>query len=103
MNRLNKESVYKAGVDMGEGGGGGFGKGVATTNTYLIKVWAHISWYDLLQIHRGNIQYLHHFGNLDPHPHQIKSRIRIKIYKLDPDPDLFADVKPKCQIRIRIK
>ncbi len=23
-------------------------------------------------------------------------RIRIKIYKLDPDPDQFADVKPKC-------
>jgi hypothetical protein len=30
----------------------------------------------------------HNFGNLDLHPHQIKSRIRIKIYKLDPEPDL---------------
>jgi hypothetical protein len=46
----------------------------------------------------------HHFGNLDPHPdklkHQIKIRIRIKIYNLDqepvPDPHQFADVKPKC-------
>jgi hypothetical protein len=42
----------------------------------------------------------HHFGNLDPHPHQIKSRIRIKIYKLVPEPDSdphqFTDVKPKC-------
>jgi hypothetical protein len=41
-----------------------------------------------------------HFGNLDPdsHPHQIKIRIRIrtKIYKLDPDLNQFADVKPKC-------
>jgi hypothetical protein len=42
------------------------------------------------------------FRNLDPLPHQIKIRIhiriwiRIKIYKLDPDPDQFADVKPKC-------
>jgi hypothetical protein len=43
---------------------------------------------------------LHHFGNLDSHPHKIKIRIRIriKIYKLDPEPDPhhFADVKPKC-------
>jgi hypothetical protein len=44
----------------------------------------------------------HHFGNLDPnlnpHLHQIKIRICIKIYKLDPDtdPHQFADVKPKC-------
>jgi hypothetical protein len=31
-------------------------------------------------------------------PHQIKIRIRIKIYKLDPEPDPhhFADVKQKC-------
>jgi hypothetical protein len=38
----------------------------------------------------------HHFGNLDPH--QIKIRIRIKIYKLDPKPDPHqsADDKPKC-------
>jgi hypothetical protein len=40
---------------MGERGGGGFGKGVAAPNTYLIKVWAYVSWYDLLQIHRGTI------------------------------------------------
>jgi hypothetical protein len=45
----------------------------------------------------------HLFGNLDanpdPHPHQIKIRIRIciKIYKLDPDPHQFGDVKPKCK------
>jgi hypothetical protein len=42
---------------------------------------------------------LHNFGNLDPHLYQIKIRIRIKIYKLDPEPDTdshqFADVKPK--------
>jgi hypothetical protein len=42
----------------------------------------------------------HHFGNLDPRPHQIKIRIRIRIYKLDPEPDpdphQFADFKPKC-------
>jgi hypothetical protein len=44
----------------------------------------------------------HNFDNLDPHPdpHQIKIRFHIKIYKLDPEPDLdphqFADVKPKC-------
>jgi hypothetical protein len=46
----------------------------------------------------------HHFGNQDPHPdphpHQRKIQIRIKIDKLDPEPDLdphqFADVKPKC-------
>jgi hypothetical protein len=46
----------------------------------------------------------HHFGNLDPHPdshpHQLKIRIRIKIYtldpELDPDPHQFADFKPKC-------
>jgi hypothetical protein len=44
----------------------------------------------------------HHFVNLDQHPdpHQLKIRIRIKIYKLDPEPDQdphqFADVKPKC-------
>jgi hypothetical protein len=44
----------------------------------------------------------HHFGNLDPnpHPHQIKIWIRIKIYKLYREPDLdphqFEDVKPKC-------
>jgi hypothetical protein len=31
-----------------------------------------------------------------PEPHQIKIRIRIKIYKLDPDPHQFADAKPKC-------
>jgi hypothetical protein len=43
----------------------------------------------------------HHFGNLkmrpDEHPQQIKIRIRIKIYKLDPDldPHQFADFKPK--------
>jgi hypothetical protein len=46
-----------------------------------------------------------HFGNLDPHPdhpHQRKIGIwiRIKIHKLDPEPDTdlhqFADVKPKC-------
>jgi hypothetical protein len=36
--------------------------------------------------------------NLDPYPHRIKIRIRIKIYKLDPDsdPHHFADGKPKC-------
>jgi hypothetical protein len=43
---------------------------------------------------------MHHFGNLDPQPHQIKIRTRIKIYKLDPEPDpdphQCADVKPKC-------
>jgi hypothetical protein len=41
----------------------------------------------------------HHFGNHpDPHPHKMKIRIRIhiKIYKLDPDPGQFADIKPKC-------
>ncbi len=44
----------------------------------------------------------HHFENLDPHPdlhpHQIKIRIRIKIYKLDPEPDphQFPDVKALC-------
>ncbi len=43
----------------------------------------------------------HLFGNLDPHPDAHKkfwNRIRIKIYKLDPEPDLhqFADFKPKC-------
>jgi hypothetical protein len=42
----------------------------------------------------------HHFGNLDPHPdlhpHQIKIRIRIKNFKLDPDPHQFTDAKPKC-------
>ncbi len=44
----------------------------------------------------------HNIGNLDPqrdlHPHQIKFQIRIRIYKLDldPDPHQFADVKPKC-------
>jgi hypothetical protein len=38
----------------------------------------------------------HHFGNPDPHPHQIKIRICIKIYKLDPEPDRNADFKPKC-------
>jgi hypothetical protein len=32
---------------------------------------------------------------VDPDPHQIKIRIRIKIYKLYPDPHQFADVKPK--------
>jgi hypothetical protein len=43
-----------------------------------------------------------HFGNLDPHPdlQEIKIRTRIKINKLDPEPDPdqhhFADVKPKC-------
>ena len=45
-----------------------------------------------------------HFGNLDPHPslhsRQIKIRIRIKMFKLnpeqDPDPHQFVIVKPKC-------
>jgi hypothetical protein len=39
----------------------------------------------------------HHFGNLDPHPHEIKIRKRIND-KLDPEPDphQFADDKPKC-------
>jgi hypothetical protein len=41
----------------------------------------------------------HHFGNLDPHTHQIKIRICIKIKKLDPEPDPhnFSDVEPKCK------
>jgi hypothetical protein len=45
----------------------------------------------------------YHFGNLDPrldpHPHQIKSRIRIrdKLDKeADPIPHQLADDKPKC-------
>ncbi len=29
----------------------------------------------------------HHFGYLDPHPRKKKMRIRIKIYKLDPERD----------------
>ncbi len=39
----------------------------------------------------------HPFGNLDPHPdpYQIKIRIRIKIYKQDPDLHQLADVGPK--------
>ncbi len=36
----------------------------------------------------------HHSVNLDPHPHQIKIRIRNKIFKLYPYQ--FADVNPKC-------
>jgi hypothetical protein len=36
----------------------------------------------------------HHFGHLNPH--QIKIWIRIKVYKLNPDPYQFAAVKPKC-------
>jgi hypothetical protein len=36
------------------------------------------------------------FCNLDPHPHQIKIRILVKMYKLDPDPHKCADVKPNC-------
>ncbi len=36
----------------------------------------------------------HHFSNLDPHRDQKK--IRTQSVKLDPDPQQFADDKPKC-------
>jgi hypothetical protein len=43
----------------------------------------------------------HHFGNMDTHPHQIKSDFgSASKFKLDlkpePDPHQFADVKPTC-------
>jgi hypothetical protein len=51
----------------------------------------------------------HKFDNLGPHPdpHQIKIRIHIKIYELDPDPDPhhFDNLDPhphQPKIRIRI-
>jgi hypothetical protein len=40
----------------------------------------------------------HHFGNLDPHLHQIKKPDPHQSDKLDPEPDphKLADDKPKC-------
>jgi hypothetical protein len=57
-----------------------------------------------LKFKKHSITQPHHLGNLDPHPDPhpplIKIRIRIKMYKLDPElgphPHQFADAKPKC-------
>jgi hypothetical protein len=54
-----------------------------------------LTWWGVLRIQatrRIRIIYL------DPHTHQIKIRIRIENFKLDPEPDpqQFVDVKQKC-------
>ncbi len=47
-------------------------------------------------LEQGDAGFFHSFESSVVDPDQIKIRIWIEIYKLDPDPDQFADAKPKC-------